>query len=488
MAAGKKGCLGKFLIALAVILVIFIVLPISIAFIVLYDGNTKKINIPEQTSTEFMNSYKETIVRDSMDYTDQTGIVDFKISEDNFNTLLYYAYAGNEEIDPQVLKYIPKAYIDINPNKSQYVFYVEAKVAFFKTRVSLVTEVSEMEGEKGLALTMHEAKVGKLSALVDIADSIVSEDTMDGLFTGTGLNFTVDWSKKQIQYKVTDLLNDFNIANAAGGSNLFAQLIGDIFRDNPEVIGFDFYKDRAMNIEFDLHSAHNTDVPAPAVFDNTIAATIDHFSSIKDRLLTEDEINDYFYAAAQSNGEKPAKSEKSVQEYLDANKTSFISTYLTEDEFNTFVRGSDLVAKSYPFYDKTSMTDRKMNFVVINDFYCDVKPSGKVDFVIGININGYDTQMVINTTMAETLITKGTNTVLEFTMDDIHYGSISMFENGQPKQIILDLIKEGFKKGDASDDLIQIDGNKISFIMDSGVYSPTNTVYTTNDRININII
>ena len=119
--ARKKGGIGKFLLILFIVLIILIVLPIALVYILLYDSGAKSVkHYDTLTSETYMKAFASNVVADSLNNTKDTGKINFSLSEDNVNTLLYYAL--NEKLPSAAKEYVTGAYLDIGTNK--YKFYV----------------------------------------------------------------------------------------------------------------------------------------------------------------------------------------------------------------------------------------------------------------------------------------------------------------------------------------------------------------------------
>ncbi len=467
-----------------IILLIIIVLPIALVYILFYDSDTKQVNYKEGVTMEqFMNQYKDNLLVNSIANTKDTGQVGFALDEGSVNSLLYYGL--NENLDSAVKQYLNKAYLDIDGNNKTYTFYVDASTPFFpyfKSRAQLVATVSTLPDGLGFEMKFTDAKVGRIGGLMWIVDQYVPADMITGIFSNTGLSFDVDWSNKTISYSAKNMLHDFGL-DSGSDDNLFMSLIKEIFDENSNLINVDCYKNDAINFGIDLSSAHSATASTPISFANTVSKVREQFKT--GNISSSDAISDAFMNIAKTDTHDKPEAGKEITDCLDDNKNELAkNTYITQSELNAYLRGTDLVGTAYPLYAHDSETNTNtINFIVVNDFYCNIKNDNNITFIINLGINGYETQMVIDATVANRISDKPGETghFFNFTMNDISYGDISMWDDvhNVPKSFITDLIESGF----GSDD-IKVDGRNIEIKVNSSdtvtdkMYSLTNEITT----------
>ena len=317
--------------------------------------------------------------------TSSTGKMEFTLRDDDINTMLHYALESMEE---DAKSFVPSAYLDVT--KDRYNFYINLQTPFFpyfKTRICLATEVKELTGtKKGFEFKFVDAKIGRISGLLNAADSAISEDTIKEAFTGTKMSFDVDWPNHSIKYYYSNLLSDFSLAS--NGDDIVSLLIKEIFSDTNDTFTTDFHSKNGINLAIDFSSAHDNSFVPITTFANTITTLREE--NVDKETVDENALKDCFVEVATANGEMPV-SGKEIQEYLDNHKDeSTQTTYITESELNSCIRGTGLVGKVFPFVGKDLKTDKNdINFITVNDFCADLKNNNVVDFYINLNINGY---------------------------------------------------------------------------------------------------
>ncbi len=447
---------------------------------------------------QYMDQFKEKLLVNSIENTKTTGQVGFSLDENSINTLLHYGL--NENLDATVKQYLNKAYIDIDLNSKTYNFYIDASTPFFpyfKSRAQLVATANKLSDGLGFEIKFTDAKVGRIGGLMWVIDQYVPADVFTGLFSNTGLTFDIDWNNKTIKYNANNILTDFGL-DSGSDDNLFMSLVKEIFDNNNDLVNIDCYQNDAINFGIDLSSAHSNLAPAPISFANTVSQVREQF---KNGTIASSETiaNAFLETAKNTTHEKPGEG-KEIADCLSDNKNELAkTTYITQSELNAFLRGTDLVGTTYPLYSHDDETNTNtINFITVNDFYANIKENNNITFVINLGINGYDTQMVIDATVANRISEKEGETghFFNFTMNNITYGNLSMWDSvhNAPKGFVTDLITKGF----SSDD-ISIDGSNIEIKVNSTgsstdkMYSLTNEITTSlasggnEARVNIQI-
>ena len=299
------------------------------------------------------------------------------------------------------------------------------------------------------------------------------------------MNFVVDWPNHTIKYDISSMLTDFNMTGTS--DNIFYEMIDNIFKNNNNIITTDFKT--GMNFAIDLSSAHKEASIGQPTFTQTYATIREENKNLES--VDKGALPARFIEVAKANGEKPAAGEE-IQHCLDDNKNvTEHTTYLTEEELTNYLRGTDLIGKTYPFVARDFKTkENKINFVTITDFRSDFDVDNKVKFSIILNINGYDTEMSISATIADCIKKNDENKlVLNFKMDDIKYGDIISLwdnENNKPKQIVTNLVKDGFSMDGATSN-INISGDQISIVINNEMYDLGNAINTEADRMIVKV-
>ena len=284
------------------------------------------------------------------------------------------------------------------------------------------------------------------------------------------------------------MLADFGL-DSSGNDNIFFDMIKDLFSGSADVVKTEYFANEAVEIKVDMSSAHKNGLVPITDFANSIKKIRNEF--IDTANLNDDTVSNRFNELIVELYEKPGQG-KEIQECLEDNKNEAArTTYITEQELNDYLRGTDLVGTFYPFVSQDLKTKKnKINYIVINDFFCDLKENNDVTFYINISINGYDTQVTLDATIADEIGLNSENKLsLDFTLSDIRYGDLVSFwdeTTNTPKGAIADMIREGFKV-DGTSSPVTINGATISVVIDNAMYNIGNEITTTDNQMNVQI-
>ena len=156
----------KFLIGLAIFLVVFIVLPVGFVFIFLFDTG----KMPVQYDDTFnKDNWAKALVVDSLDNTATTQTARFEVSENDINNFIHTALAGNDQFN----KYVTQLAVDIT--EDSYVVSISGKLSFFETRAQLKATLEKMivssNGfeEEAYVLKVENITLGRLSHIKEVA-------------------------------------------------------------------------------------------------------------------------------------------------------------------------------------------------------------------------------------------------------------------------------------------------------------------------------
>ena len=479
----KKSHPFRGLLIFFIVLLVIIALPVGVAYILFYDGASKEVKVNENETMEtYMESYKKNVIVNSLEDTKTTGKIAFTVGENELNPLLYYAL--RQRLDHNATQYITKAYLEVDKEGKQYNFYIDASTPFFpyfKTRIKMSATIEDLKDEKGFSLQIKNLGAGRINGLLSFADQFITESMVKGIFEGMGLGLKVDWKNHKVTCSLNDLLTSLGFVSSSSTGNFFYNIISDTLTTNPQLITTDYYTYSGINIGIDLSSAHDVNAKAPLDYSSAINSTKEALKNTAD--LNEDTITSKFNEYAE--GIKPT-SDKDLTDYLDEHRDNVnLKTYLSEEEINTYLRTTDLIGKVYPFFGTNDNGENKFAFIIVNDFYIDLKAEQKASFYINLDINGYNTQMVLDTTISDKIVNDGDKLAFNFNMTNMNYGTISLFENGEPKSFVNDMIKEGFEKGESGD--IKVDGKTISVQIEDDVFTLNKKVTSYEDRIEIEL-
>ena len=465
-------------------LLFLLLLPIAAVYILFYDSDTIDVEYEQGYNlSSYTKEVTDHLAVNALDSASTNGKVMFSLRKNQINTLLHYGL--EEKLSDDAKDFIKKAYLDISNNK--YYFYVDTGTPFwphFKTRVCLITEFKDMESELGVCMKIIDAQVGRLDGIFNIAESFATPSQIQNALQRANLPFKVDWNKKEIYLPFKDFLSKFGFTTSGNSGNFLYDIVAEMINANDSPVVTD-YSD-GFSIGLDVSSAHDETKSAGVYthFHNTIAQINEEF---KDSISIDNEqLTNRFTEVAKDLGEKP-NAGGNIQSYLIANSDiATHSTYISENEFNTFLRGTDLFGRVYPFTAKNQDGTNTIKFVTINDFYCDIKENNNVDFTINIDINGYDTQMELSATIADKIQNNSDNKlVLDININSVKYGHVvSLWDekNHKPRGIAESFIKDGFEM-----DEIKISGDKISVEVNNPMYNIGNEITTNENELKVQV-
>ena len=212
----------KFFITLAILLVVFIVLPVSLAFIFLFDTSKMAVSYDDNFNKE---EWSKALVVDSLDYAPTQKIARFEVSESDINNFIHDALKGNDQFN----KYVTQLAVDITDDS--YVVDISGKLSFFETRAKLTATLEKMivasNGfeEEAYVLKVKGLSLGRLTQLKDVImfflRRFLNNSTLDAL--ATNLKVHTDLKNSCMFIYASDLRDIINnvVMGEGGGQNAF---------------------------------------------------------------------------------------------------------------------------------------------------------------------------------------------------------------------------------------------------------------------------
>lgn len=421
----------KFFKILALLLGVgLIAAPIILVFGFIKDDTTVEVDkVPFNDFQEFGNKK----IFYSIDKTQETSKVKLSVSQEELNGFL--SYIQDTALPAQAKDYIKQAYILIDG--TNYNFYIEVTTPILNTRVVLETTLDYKTADEDGAFYFKINKFGVGKLLGDgtftssISKMFVKSEDVNKAASDAGFNFKVDLDNLSISYKVSDLYNDVKSKMQNEGSDIVLDVIDLLITE--KLFTFDFNNSIQLDLNADKFHA-NAKYAYPA-YDKDLHMNqhCDQIDTLLNaNIITKEDTQDmYLYLI---NGYKPVSdSIKNKVKTLDltsigiTNNEAYNGENLAQDEaFDTLildqvditdllntghianVNEKDMSAKLCANgligtgYLTTIEEDgvKKTNYVTLSDLYTNIFDD-KLIFTASLSINGYTTQLYVDTTALE---------------------------------------------------------------------------------------
>ena len=412
------------------ILFALIVSPIAAFYIAFYDGETTDfVGDNNVSSMQVM----ERLSVDSLDNTASTTKVEFKLTQDDLDQMLYSA-ANN--MPDEANKYLKKIYVEIIGN--EYNFYVDAEVPLFKSRIRLITEFSEEKNgssqkDDKFLFTIKDAKLGRVGGLLNIVfkygSSVLSDDVLNNAFASIGLSVKSDLANRRLVYSKSDMLKDIEDKMSVSETNrLYFSILEDFLENN--LLSFDFASSAGIYASANMMSlSTNATYCTP---DKELGIDV---GSYRDKVVTllnngvvdtthiqnsfEYLFHGYDKCSAADREYMVSKDLTSVgisdnvnYKGTDLNYTKQVDEVLKEqittenialgevgklyeENLNDVLKTTQIMGYTYLLYRQVSDNNYKVNYITIDNFYVNIVNS-HMYLVVTANINGYKTSIIFD--------------------------------------------------------------------------------------------
>ena len=442
------------------LLVLFIAPPVVLVGM-LYDGRTNTTTY-EETTVEEIGS--KAFIRGLNNISDD-GKLAVAINKNDINGVI--AKVLKEQTN---LKGVNNIYVIAKEDSA--VVFLEAGFGPLKTRVSITTTF-DVSGER-FALAIKQFKIGMIAVKRDNAMKALE---LIGVKVQDNMNldkFVLDIKKWEISIEKEVL---YNTLKQGSGQNSFVGSFFDMVIDN-ELISFDAGGFNVIDMTIDLEKLHNNQYltndddhllvnkpssPYATLGVDEIKAEIDSKMSklisyapvedyddlfkflftgyanspeaIQNKIATFDnlhhdvmeEIGIPNFAEYKSYGDTIKENAGSILGNLNA-QVSYESIdskklcKLNEKDINNYLRGQGALGFGDVVYRKSdNMKPTDYAFFLIDNLYCNIVDN-KIYFVIGLNINGYETNLVLALSQDNSVSTDPNKTY--FTIDNIYFGQV----------------------------------------------------------------
>ena len=503
----------KFLIGLAIFLVVFIVLPAGFVFIFLFDTGKMPVDYNENFNKD---DWAKALVVDSLDNTATTQTARFEVSENDINNFIHTALAGNDQFN----KYVTQLAVDIT--EDSYVVSISGKLSFFETRAQLKATLEKMivssNGfeEEAYVLKVENITLGRLSHIKEVAlffmKQFLNNDSLDAL--ATNLKVHTDLQNSCIFIYASDLRELINTAvtgEGAGQTAFFLTFINDFL--NQGLLEFDFYGGDKFSVVLKLDKLTGNDygvgeyVAYKMPYENTTTkiAPKGHekklsLDSIREAVVTlldasliqeadMSAVADYLFNGYDSTnpnapscdlssigilnkttypGFKDIYTQTSIDNILTSrvvefpdysdSLNSFELADIKESDINEYLKSQHMLGIKYFLERSLDTGAHKANYIALDNAYINLL-SNKAIITAGLNVNGLETTVTLPMVKNET---ESSGSALVYDSEPLYYGATP--ESGEPltlapetETLIFNTLKDSIK----DDSFIFLEGGKL---------------------------
>ena len=472
----------KFLRIFIILLVVFIVLPVALVFIFVFDTGKMKVKYDENFTKE---KWTNALVVDSLDYTKEDNAVKFVVTEESINNLIHYSLKDNKDLK----KYMTQLAVDITDD--HYIISVSGKASFFETRAKLHATlqkkvvVSGGVEEEAYVFTIDKLTLGRLTKLKEVMffflKMFLKNSTLDAMTESLKIHSDLEHSSLFIYSSdLRDTLNEA-ITGDGGTSDFYFAFIND-FLDN-HLVDLDFYSNDAFTISVKMDRLTGNDygqgeyICYDMKYDQTETKLIidgqekklsldtikEAVTSLLNQKLIEEQemqhVSDYLFhgydgsykPAADLSSIGIANSEKetykgfdvveadSLETTLKQGVSSFTGYTLAKDSFdlvkinektiNDFLKTQNVFGIKYFLTRQFDDGTHKINYVALDNAYINLLNNESI-ITIGLNINGLETHITI---VMDADPANTDNTKLVYKTRDVYFGSLQEDLHLSPK-------------------------------------------------------
>ena len=460
----------KFFIALAVILTVFVILPVALTFILFFDTGKMNVTYDEHYSKEHM---AQALVVDSLDNTVSDKVAKFSVSENDINNMIHEATKDNEEFN----KYITQLAIDITDDS--YVFNLSGRASFFETRAKLTATLrKEYVAYKGsekeaYVFTIKGMSLGRVSGLKGVVmfflKQFLNNSTIDTLTASLKLHTDLENSKIFIYSSdLRDLINEA-VSEENGTSEFYFTFINDFFDHN--LIELKAYDNNALTINVKLDKLTGNDygtgeyVYYKMPYEDTLTKlTINGtekklsldvireaiVSLLDDKLITTAQmsaVSDYlfngynganapecsltsiginnketyqgFNLIAASSMDETFKNSVADFDGYSALQNAFDIVNLNESDINNYLKTRNIFGHKYFLQREIENGKNKVNYIALDNAYINFLED-KAIFSAGLNINGLETMITMPMNLDED---NSEGMSLVYSPDELYFGA-----------------------------------------------------------------
>lgn len=432
--------------------IVIIVGGVTVLYFLATDSSSPSYQTNNKTNEEVINE----VIYDGFKNTKTNKAIKMELTQDSLNQIIYNTTAN---IDNDVKQYLRG--VEIKIEGKTYHVYVYAQYSFAKTKVDLQCEFAE--DDDNFYLNITNIKMGSLSGLDNIIFKFLKDDTLNSAFSSSGLHFVSDLANKRIKYSKADLKND--LIKSVSDSSLASSILTNAFDNNLIDLDFNgapsgtfnleplnfnenFCSKENMLAETDLNLDSNRDKLETLIKSNIVDDDSTHRATTFTYLLTgydslNDENKSYIDTLDLSSigitdndaylGYEPTDPDLTSKINGSASITTGVDVLITEQDINDYIKCQNFLG--YSSLIKTD--DNNIIYITLDNFYTNilnVNNSNQMDMVIGVNMNGYETSVIL-----ENSLTEKTKYGFKLKNDNIYLGSATL--NDDLKSTLYGIIK-----------------------------------------------
>lgn len=468
-------------------LLLFILVPVVVVagcgatvYFLARDNSTISYQASEKTTNQvitqdLMNAFSTTKEKHQIIY---------EMKQDDFNQIISLAYSS---LDSNVKEYVKG--IEIKIEGEEYHIYVYAKAWILPTKIDMTCKFSQDDSSYYLKVT--NIKMGKLPDLTGVAFNIVNkaitDEKLNTMFSSCGINMKSDLGNKQFVYSKTDAKKDLQklISDNMGSDALLSSAFNNLME--MDIISLDFTSSLKAIIDLQplntneafcsssnmlseesLALENNKEKLITLLNNNVIDQENNHPTTTFNYLLrgydslSSDEEKKYIDSIDLSSigisdkenyeGYQPTKTNIKA-DILESTLTGGLLTdgvTISESTLNNYIKEQGILGYSYVMTYKTD-DSYIVNYITLDNTYFNLTSiDGKeqMNMVIGLNINGYETSLILENTKKDT-----TQYGITLSNDNIYFGN--KFINDELKTQIYSLIKDNLP----TNEFMTFDGN-----------------------------
>ncbi len=455
---------------LLTILFLLFVLPIALVYGIFYDAGTKKVHYDEEINLKEVGNR---IIVDSLNNTVSTAKMGLSITEHDMDNMINMGMKKAGMTNP----YVHKAYMYVRGNA--YTFVVDVNAVVLKTRVRVMTTLSENEDKSAFVFTIKDASIGRITGLKGAAkpliDRFLTDDTVNSFLKSTGLSLTFSRENLSITYVKEDMMKDLAKLTQDESIGLYFDILTSMLQEN--MVKFNLDTNKFAEAYLDLaelrtnelvtdDASHIKVLPETVTTQcrDNLVALIDHGDINPESVDLQTVYSFLFNGWERISDEERAVIEPINMNYIeipdvhlytgiigsadtvddlitemedtinvddlismDESRNHYICT-LSESIINKYIAGQSIIGYTTLLH-RADEHGYKVNYITVDNFYCNLYVNSDdeeiAEFVCKINMNGYHTSLTFST-----VVTSGglEGSSLVFHVRDIKYGQASAEE------------------------------------------------------------
>lgn len=486
----------KFFKVIGILLVIFVVIPVALAFILLFDTGKMKVDYDDNFNKE---DWGKALVVDSLDYAPTQKIARFEVTENDLNNLIQASVKNNSDFN----KYVSQLAVDITDDN--FVVSLSGKLGFFETRAKLTAKLEKMIVSSGgvdkeaYVLTVENISLGRLSHMKDfimfLLKQFVNDSTLNALTKSLKVHTDLKNTRAFIYASdLREILTDSMKKSNSGKSDFYFSFIND-FLDH-HLMEFNFYGDDKLTVDIKLEKLTGNDYgEGEYVFDkykmpyettttqlmgqklslNVIRDAL--VSLLNDNIIETGDmakLSDYLFYGYKGPSSEPSfnltsigitdktaykgfdvSDAQSVDEILTNSVSTFadyndVDTYFTlvdlkEIDVNKYLKSQNMLGNKY-FLERTlSDGKHKVNYIALDNVYINFTSSSAV-ISAGLNINGLETFFTLPMSWDE----ESNGSKLVYRSNPAYYGATDeegkkLLLSSETESLLFDTLKDSIK-------------------------------------------